>query len=374
MINKGIDVSNRLLIRQTFALMTVFTVALTAYAPTSIAVGLCDNAELVQINAVTGAKNLIPGARHFYRVNTPSNGLLTLFTLGATDTTGQLYDKDCLPINGALDFSSGLDSNFLISQSVSTAPYFLEIRGNLNSTQGAYKLQVDGDFAGDDHGVMCNSATVLRSFSEPGVLKPYGDRDFFQVKVQGGTGQLTVFTEGPTDTTGQLYDQNCLLINDAIDFSSGPDNNFQISETLSPGIYYIEVRGNSSTAFGSYNLRLSGNVVFPIGTCAGRQATISGSNGNDVIRGTAGNDVIQAFNGNDVVYGLTGNDIICGGAGDDVLQGLEGTDRLFGEAGDDILKGGINNDALNGGLGSDVCDGGTQIDTSALCEVLNLIP
>ena len=89
------------------------------------------------------------------------------------------------------------------------------------------------------------------------------------------------------------------------------------------------------------------------GTCAGKQATITGTPGNDKIKGTPRRDVIAALGGNDKVSGGKGNDLICGGAGRDTLQGGAGRDTLRGEAGKDVLKGGPLNDKLIGGPGKD---------------------
>ncbi|MFZ2450217.1 MAG: calcium-binding protein [Methylovulum miyakonense] len=337
------------------------------------ALGQCDNATPVVINKTTGLMTLAPGEHKLFEIKTPGSGLLTLSTLGETDTTGQLYDKDCLPINGAKDFSSGSGTNFQISRKVDKGPYYLGVSGNLSTTQGAYKIQVDGDFATDDHGVSCSSATVARDFVEPGALLPYGDRDFFQVKVDGA-GHLLVQTEGATNTTGRLYDSHCLFINGAVDYSSGQDSNFKIDKVLNPGVYFIEVSGNNAGIKGDYNLRVGGDIDFPSGACAGQAATQSGTNGNDVIHGTPGNDVIQSFGGDDVIFGLEGDDLICGGDGDDVIQGGNGRDRLFGETGHDLLQGGGKDDGLNGGAGTDVCDGGDQNDTANACEVTSRIP
>lgn len=87
--------------------------------------------------------------------------------------------------------------------------------------------------------------------------------------------------------------------------------------------------------------------------CAGRLATITGTPGNDKLRGTAKRDVIAALGGNDKVSGLAGNDLICGGAGRDRLKGGPGRDTLRGEAGKDVLKGGPLKDKLIGGPGKD---------------------
>jgi hypothetical protein len=196
MLQTEIKTVKNLRFLKNFAGLTLILVGFFSLSPTALAVGICDSAVTVNINTVTTLRTLAPGARHYYRLNAPSAGLLSLFTLGTLNTVGQLYDKDCLAINGASDDNSGPDFNFLVSRPVAQATYYLEVRGNTNTTQGNYKLQVDGDFASDDRGVSCSSATVVRNFVESGVLAPYGDRDFFQVKVAGGTGHLIVQTEG----------------------------------------------------------------------------------------------------------------------------------------------------------------------------------
>jgi Ca2+-binding RTX toxin-like protein len=78
--------------------------------------------------------------------------------------------------------------------------------------------------------------------------------------------------------------------------------------------------------------------------CAGKVATIAGTNGKDKLKGTRKRDVIAALAGNDTVRGLRGNDVICGG---------KGRDRLFGGPGRDKLVGGPGRDKLVGGPGRD---------------------
>lgn len=115
--------------------------------------------------------------------------------------------------------------------------------------------------------------------------------------------------------------------------------------------------------------------------CAGREATIFGSDADNLLVGTDGDDVIHGLGGNDVIYGLDGRDVICGGHGNDVIFGGRqgdllygqggndsidaghGHDRVYGGAGDDVLAGGAHNDRLFGGPGSDTLDGGDDQDT-----------
>jgi Ca2+-binding RTX toxin-like protein len=88
--------------------------------------------------------------------------------------------------------------------------------------------------------------------------------------------------------------------------------------------------------------------------CAGRSATIIGSDNADVLEGTSGDDVILGLGGNDLINGKGGNDVICGGEGDDAIFGNGGDDTLLGESGKDTLVGGNGSDLLKGGGGKDV--------------------
>jgi Subtilase family/RTX calcium-binding nonapeptide repeat (4 copies) len=87
--------------------------------------------------------------------------------------------------------------------------------------------------------------------------------------------------------------------------------------------------------------------------CAGKAATVVGSDVSDKLRGTQKADVIAGLGGADVIRGLKGNDRLCGGAGPDRLLGGAGNDRLLGQAGRDTLIGGPGHDRLNGGPGKD---------------------
>jgi Ca2+-binding RTX toxin-like protein len=91
--------------------------------------------------------------------------------------------------------------------------------------------------------------------------------------------------------------------------------------------------------------------------CAGKPATIVGTDGRDVLRGTRRADVIVALAGDDVVKAADGNDTVCAGAGNDTVSGGDGNDRLSGEAGRDRLTGGGGTDRLVGGAGRDTCVG-----------------
>lgn len=97
-------------------------------------------------------------------------------------------------------------------------------------------------------------------------------------------------------------------------------------------------------------------------TCAGEEATIVGTNGDDVLVGTPQKDVIVGNAGNDQIFGAAGNDIICGNAGADLIQGGVGRDLLIGGFGDDRIRGGGWADEIRGGPGNDYISGETGDD------------
>jgi glucose/arabinose dehydrogenase/PKD repeat protein len=80
--------------------------------------------------------------------------------------------------------------------------------------------------------------------------------------------------------------------------------------------------------------------------CLGQAATIVGTEGNDVLKGTKAHDVIAGLGGKDKLKGKGGNDLLCGGAGKDTLKGGGGDDGLKGGGGRDVCKGGPGDDRV----------------------------
>ncbi len=93
------------------------------------------------------------------------------------------------------------------------------------------------------------------------------------------------------------------------------------------------------------------------------KCTITGTSGDDVLRGTPKADVICGGAGNDRIYGRGGDDILIGGPGNDRIYGGAGDDTLIGEAGHDLLDGGAGDDLVIGGPGNDRVVSGGGVDT-----------
>ena len=100
-----------------------------------------------------------------------------------------------------------------------------------------------------------------------------------------------------------------------------------------------------------------------------KQATITGTNKNDVLIGGRNDDLIQGSNGNDILSGMSGNDTLDGGNGADLMQGGGGNDVINGGNGNDWIAGGAGDDTINAGSGNNViafnrADGADRIISS----------
>ena len=114
-------------------------------------------------------------------------------------------------------------------------------------------------------------------------------------------------------------------------------------------------------------------VVAAIGLTGSAQAAqISGTPGDDRIKGTRAADVIDGQAGDDRIGARRGPDTVTGGEGNDRIWGRWGADRLFGGPGDDRIWGGLaadqswgddGNDLMGGGPGNDIQRGGPGNDT-----------
>jgi hypothetical protein len=159
-------------------------------------------------------------------------------------------------------------------------------------------------------------------------------------------------------------------------------NNYARETTPTTHTLYVDDAAVSTTRLGPVSA--SGNTgTTGKATCAGLEATIVGTAGNDVLNGTSGRDIIAGLAGNDVIRGRGGNDVICGGrgrdtiaagAGNDTARGGPGRDTIYGEDGDDLIVAKPGDDSIFGGTGRDRCHGGAGTDTASGCESERSIP
>jgi Ca2+-binding RTX toxin-like protein len=143
-----------------------------------------------------------------------------------------------------------------------------------------------------------------------------------------------------------------------------------LSLTYEPDPGYCN--GGSPTDDFTYSLSPGGSTatvavtvtcVSPAPTCDGKPATIVGTPGPSVIRGTSGNDVIVDLDDDNTVRGRGGSDTICTGPGNDEIISGDGADTIIDIGGKNTVQGGAGNDSVRTSDGTDTITAGGGADT-----------
>jgi hypothetical protein len=185
--------------------------------------GTCETAMMVEPMSSTNG-DLTPNDSDFFLIQIPPGGTLTVSTLGTTDTFGELFQV----VNGVSTSiaSHGFgfnESNFLISETVVEGNYCVQVSGSEESTQGAYVLQVDGNFipAGS-----CSAANV--QVSVPSV-------DFGSVPIGNLAATPTItITNISADPASNLF-MDASFLEDLDTSHFGIVNDTCAGQTLMPG-------------------------------------------------------------------------------------------------------------------------------------------
>ncbi|HEY2600862.1 MAG TPA: hypothetical protein VGI67_04840 [Thermoleophilaceae bacterium] len=203
----------------------------------------------------------------------------------------------------------------------------------------ALALQPDGKI------VLAGRATNGMAFAR---VQPGGALD---ITFSGDGRQVVLFNSNPADrANGVALEPSGAIVGGGV--AASADKNV--------GVVRLQGDAGSQGGPGGGGGTGGGPVVNP--KCAGRSATIVGTNGRDKLKGTRRNDVIVGAGGSDRIDGGGGNDVICGGGGNDRLSGGGGKDKIYGQAGKDSLSGGDGTDTLSGGYGNDKLSGGAGKD------------
>lgn len=331
--------------------------------PTYMTIGFGDHVEC-QISPATDID--------FYEFNGTAGEIIILSVLDLTGGCGGVAGLPC-PV-AYLYAPSDLLNPILppVGPGTSTIEYELE-------ESGTYQVRVReaGDNSEESYRIALErlfpaSPTALSIWFAEQVddaIEPVPDQDFYLFDAtQDDLVQMTLLdlTGGCGGVAGLpcpyavIYDPSRTLLG-----TLGPGNqskDFQLPETGTYTVYLSEAGQNSNE---SYRLALeciAGTCLKPRPTCGGKDATIIGTEGDNVIIGTDDDDVIVGLGGNDTIYGLGGKDLICGGDGDDTIYGGDGADRIWGEDGNDVIFGDLGRDVLFGNQGYDSLEGGWDSD------------
>ncbi len=183
-----------------------------------------------------------------------SPGWYIVHTQGSLDTIGYLYDSYGNQI--AFNDDNGSDMSFRIWTQLNYGEtYFLRVKAYGNNT-GDFDVRVS--YLPDDHGNTPETATQVTGVyyedkSVSGYLHSESDVDYYAF-VPARNCVMEIYTEGDTNTYGQLYCASGGLLDS--DTNGNGNGNFKITAHLE-GMkwYYIAVSHNSSDGYGDYTLR-----------------------------------------------------------------------------------------------------------------------
>ncbi|MCZ0952873.1 MAG: leucine-rich repeat domain-containing protein [Rhodospirillaceae bacterium] len=201
-------------------------------------VSIPDSAATLQLGTQAAGAIDARGDADYYRLTLDSLSVVTVWTSGGADTYGQLYGTNLNRIVRRTDGGAG--SNFRINTLLPAGAYYIEVGGH-GGAGGAYTVEAKSEPVPD-------LAFGVRVGDGIGTA---GDRDWYRLTVTAPA-NVTVYTEGGTDTFGQILDE----YGDPVTFphfGGGDGANFRISNWLRAGTYYVEVGGQDG-AIGAYTL------------------------------------------------------------------------------------------------------------------------
>lgn len=222
-----------------------------------------ETATLVTVGSITSGRINLEDDQDFFKFTVSQRAKYVIFSRGITDVRGRLYDEQYSQMT--YDYNDGEEDNFRIEYDLSPGTYYLRVIGYWN-TVGDYAVHIEGPGHGttsDDHGASPWSATPIAVSSAPlGRIDIPGDRDFFAFTASR-LALFTLFTDGITNTSGLLYNSQYSELTH--DNNDGDKDNFRIEYTLTPGLYYVEIKGDYSQTYGNYKFHISGPYAPPPG-------------------------------------------------------------------------------------------------------------
>ena len=223
----------------------------------------------------TAARLTEQNGENVFQFRVSSRVPVQMWTTGAVNTEGTLYDSDEV----WLDFGVDIDDhyNLGITRTLDPGTYYLKVHGWSGSV-GPYRLHMDTETGDDDHSDSLEGATRVSLPSKTEVrlddmarnpLCCPHDTDWFWFQV-AVAGTVRIWTTGAVNTEGTLYDSDEVWLDFGVDIDD--HYNLGITRTLDPGTYYLKVHGWSGSV-GPYTLHLdsdTGAGIIPMFPAASR--------------------------------------------------------------------------------------------------------
>jgi Ca2+-binding RTX toxin-like protein len=281
---------------------------------------------VVRVNPATGAKSVFA-----------SGGFMNDANGVGAFASGAIFVSDC----GAAG-SGGPADGRVISLNPSSGVQTPVVTGGLLFNPVGLAPRLNGDAYVTDFGPTSSGGTPL-------------DGRVVRVTATGGASLLTSGINLDNPQSPAFDFGGALVVTDI--------GNNASTVTTDGKVIRISLAGSQTTV--EPGLRNPRGIAVEPPRCARKVATIVGTTGADVIRGSPSRDVIAGLGGRDKIKGLGARDFICGGGGKDKLVGKGGKDVLIGQGGKDKLAGGGGRDRLKGGKGRDTLRGGPGRDRLA---------
>ena len=212
---------------------------------------------------------------NFFRFRVSSRGPVQMWTTGAFQRSGFLYDSDEVDLTGRESLT-----NFRLARTLYPGVYYLRVtytRG-FRKTPGPYRLHLDTETGDDDHSDSFEGATRISLPSKTTGRLHYMNRNplccprdqdvfWFHVAVAG---TVRIWTTGNLWVSGFLYDSDEVYLDGHESLG-----NFRLARTLDPGVYYLRVTHTSgfNPTLGPYSLHVdsdTGAGIIPMFPSASR--------------------------------------------------------------------------------------------------------
>ena len=192
---------------------------------------------------VTMSGELEAGDTDVFRLDLQGRADIDVRGGGQLDTVGALLDSEGNVLGESDDEGPGL--NYRFEETLDGGVYYVRVSSDMGDT-GDYKITayiVREDDVGDTSG---NSTVLPLGVRATGRIDPATDRDVYRVEVPE-EGELHLWTEGPTNTMGELRDSEDMVIESADE--GGDRGNFYIHHAVEPGVFYLHI---TADAVGTY--------------------------------------------------------------------------------------------------------------------------
>ena len=188
----------------------------------------------------------------YFRLTVPETTDVWVYTVGATDTVGELQDSGGgrVAYNDDSELSDGRFS-FFVAKNLKAGTHYLKVSG-FSGNRGPYRVfALEAPDTGD---TMATADAKGLSIPQIGLIEPSTDTDLYELNLAQAA-EVVVYTTGDVDTTGELLSSDgSTLTSLSTDDDSGTDLNFSMRHDLEPGTYYYVRVGSYGSETGAYAL------------------------------------------------------------------------------------------------------------------------